>query len=468
MTPLHESVWRLLQDALDVYWDDPVATQRIHDLLGRFEEPLRIVVAGPGKSGKSTLINAIVGDEVAPVDITEGFVWYGDGPQPRVTAYSSDGAARELAVTRSAGGMRVDLGALRPDQVSDVVVEWPTRALKHMTLVDTVAVQGDVLIDADAVLYLTPDRRDTDLQTLQSIQEGTVATTAPVNVILVLSRADEVGGGRIDALLAARQLGRRHQRDPQVAAVCMSVVAFSGLVALASRILSEVEFATLAAMAQTPDLERFLLSADRFAGPEFPMYLSTSERVALLDRFGIHGLRLATTLIRAGNDTRAKLAAELARRSGLTELRESMNQYFVDRREVLKARSALVALELMLRAEPRRGTEELLAQMEQIVAAAHDFRELRLLAALRSSGVGFEAELLTEAHRLVGGNGTDMAARLGIDHNASDDELWARIREALHRWQNQAEDQRLNLQQRRASRVVVRSCEALLAYLSRA
>lgn len=466
MTPLHELVWGLLQDALDVYWDDRAVTQRLHQLLGRFEEPVRIVIAGPGKSGKSTLINAIVGEEVAPIDIPDGYVWYSDGPEPRVIAYSGNGSPRELAVVRSASGMRVDIAGLRPDQVNDIVVEWPTRALRHVTLVDTAAVNGDLLRDADALLYLTPDRRDADLAALQAAQGGPATRTPPINVILVLSRADEVGGGRIDALLTARQLARRHYRDPQVGAACMGVVALSALIAFASRMLSEMDFVTLSAMAEAPDLDRYLLSADRFAGTEFPIALSTSERVGLLDRFGIHGLRLTTTLIRAGNDTRAKLAAELARRSGLTELRESMNQYFVDRRHVLKARSGLVALELILRTEPRHGSDELLARMEQILAAAHDFQELRLLAALRSATVGFDAELAAEAHRLVGGNGTDIGPRLGIDHDAADDELWARIREALYRWQDQSEDQRLSLPQRRAARVVVRSCEGMLAYLS--
>lgn len=476
---IDESVWDLLHLALDLFRDDRVATNRLRHHLSRFEEPLRIAIAGPAESGKSTLVNALMGEEIAPIELDAGrdhaFTWYEDGPAPRVTAYQAGGPARELAVTRSAGGMRVDSGGWRLEQVDDIVVEWPTRALRHATLVDTPPVTSPspaekstldrVLADTDAVMYLTPDVRGADLDLLRQAQPGSVARAAPVNVMLVLSRADELSGGRIDALVTAKQLARAHHREARISQTCLSVIALSGLVALASRVLSEPEFAALAMMAaaERADLERHLVSTDRFTGPMFPVPIEAHSRRALLDRFGIHGVRLATTLIRTGSGTRARLAAELMRRSGLAELRESMNQHFIERRHVLKARSALVAVESMLRAEPRPGAGEMLARVEQIVGTSHEFQEMRLLAKLRSSGMGYESDLLTEAHRLIGGNGTSLPARLGIEHDAGEFELWTLGTEALQRWQNLAEDHRLSLRQRRAGRVVVRSCEGLLA-----
>jgi hypothetical protein len=423
-----------------------------------------------------------MGEEVAPVEVEDGrqvFTWYEDGPTPEVTAYAADGSARELSVTRSAGGMRVDLAGWRSDQVADVVVKWPTRALRHAALVDTPAVtstgedEGNpitdrILRDADALLYLTRDGRGSDIGFLHSAQEGGVARAAPINVILVLARADEIGGGRVDALQTAKQLARRQYRDPEVNALCMDMVALGGLVALAGRVLTEPEFVALAALAAMPrtDLEGLLLSTDRFLNAQSPGPVNAETRRALLGRLGIFGVRVATTLIRTGCDTRAKLAAELVRRSGLTELRESMGRYFTDRADVLRARSALVALESVLRRHVRPGSRELLSWVEYIIAATHDFRELRLLTTLRDPQLGFNAELTVEAQRLVGGNGVDLAARLGVEQDAGAGELWELSSHALHRWQNQAEDSLLSLAQRRAAAVVVRSCEAMLAQLS--
>lgn len=471
-------VWSLLHEALDVYRDSRAGTEELRIQLARFETPLRIAVVGGWRSGKSTLINAVLGEEVAPVEVPTGgtvLTWYEDGPEPRAIAYADGGVTGELAVSRSAGGLRVDLGGWRPGRIDDVVVRWPTRTLRHATFLDTPAPATDdavasrILREADALLYLTRDGREEDLRFLESVQQGMVGPAAPVNVIMVLSRADELGGGRIDALLTATRLARRQRRDPRIGSLVVSVVPLAGLVALAGRLLSDADFAALGTLAALPrpELDECLLSTDRFLGQSIPVPLDVVTRRALLDRFGIFGIRLATTLVRTGCGTRAALAAELVRRGGLTELREALARYFLDRRETLKARTALVGLAAVLRAEPRSGSRELLARLEEILAGTHDFRELRLLAALRDGRVQFEGELADEAVPLLGGNGTPPAARLGVDHDATGAELWARGTAALRRWQHRAEDPLLDRERRLAARTVVRSCEGILAELYR-
>ncbi|MEV1156873.1 hypothetical protein AB0J27_15895 [Micromonospora chokoriensis] len=475
---LDEAAWGLLHQAIELYQDNPRVVGQLRHQVARLEQPLRIAVAGPWRSGKSTVVNALMGEEVAPVERADGvFTWYEDGPVPRATAYPSGQPPQELAVVKSATGLRVDLGWDTGD-LRDIVVQWPTRALRQITLIDTPAVNGDVeqgrasllervLRDSDAVLYLTRDGRDSDLRVLEAARDGAVGQAAPVNVIMVLSRADETGGGRIDGLLTARQLARRHYRDPRVGALSVNVVACSGMLGLAGRMLGESDFAALAALARVPraELDAHLISADRFLRGELPVRLDTQARAALLDRFGIFGVRLAATLVRSGFDSRVKLSAELIRRSGLTELRESVNRCFIDRRDALKARSALAAVEAVLRAEPTRGSDEVVGAVEQILAGAHEFRELRLLVALRNTRLGFDAELADEAQRLVGGNGVGLAARLGVEHEATAQRLWEVAAEAQWRWRDRAEDPLLPLAQRRGAQVVVRSCEGMIAEL---
>ncbi|MET8832628.1 dynamin family protein [Micromonospora sp. NPDC004540] len=478
---LDEAVWGLLHQALQHYRDNPRATDHLRHQLARLEQPLRIAVAGPWRSGKSTLLNAIMGEEVAPVDGVAGsavFAWYEDGPQPRATAYATGQPPQELAIVKSATGMRVDLVGRRAGELRDIVVQWPTRTLRQVTLIDTPATGLDeqgrapvmerVLRDADAVLYLTRDGRDSDLRVLETSRESAVGQAAAVNVIMVLSRVDETGGGRIDGLLTARRLARRQHRDPRVNELSVHVVPCSGLLGLAGRILSESDYAVLAELARVPrpELEPHLLSADRFVRGDLPVRLDAGVRAGLLARLGLFGIRLATTLVRTGCDSRAKLSAELIRRSGLTELRESMARFLVDRRDTLKARSALAAVEALLRAEPGRGADELLGRVEQILVGAHEFRELRLLAALRTSRLGFDTELAAEAARLVGGDGLGLAARLGVEHDATVHRLWEVAAEAQWRWRNRAEDPLLRLAQRRGAQVVVRSCEGMLAELA--
>jgi hypothetical protein len=462
-----EAVWEMLHEALRLYQDSPRATSWLRHHISRFNSPLRIAVAGRPGTGKSTVVNAVVGDEVAPIDVDGAFAWYQDGPQPRATVYSFQGPIGDPPIARVDRRLDIDLSSYDLSQVSRIVVDWPARVLRDATLIDTPpiadGVAEQIAAEADAMLYLTPQVHVMDIQFLQSTQDHPVARAAPVNGILVLTRADEVGGGRIDALSTAKQIARRHRRDARVRGLCQNVVAVSGLIGQAGRTLADEEFTSLQLLASAPraTTDDLLLSADRFTRANHS--LPGPVRRALADRFGILGVRLAVALIRQGSDSRTKLATELVQRSGLNELRDSIGRLFIDRREVLKARSALLGLDVVLRMEPRPGASKLVTDVERILAGAHEFHELRLLGGLLSGRTRLPEDLGLEAQRLIGGYGTAMDARLGFEGPATDAEIQNAVYDALNRWREQSESPVLGSAERDAARVVVRSCEGMLS-----
>jgi len=466
----------MLRDALEVYRDSPRATNWLRLHLDRLAEPLRVAVAGQPQVGKSTLVNSLVGEEVAPLSVEEGsqvLAWYRGGVNPRAQVYPTQAPPRDVPAARMGGRLHIDLEGWRSDQIDRVVVDWPSRTLRALTLIDTPGVDPSdagtkISLDADAVLYLMRQLHSTDVGFLQSLQDHPIARETPVNSLVVLSRADEVGGGRIDALTSAKRLARRYRKDVALSGVSQTAIAVSGLLAHAGRTLTADELSSLQVLATAArrELEIALVSADRFVGDGVPLRLDARTRTALLDRFGMFGIRLVTTLIRQGFATVESLSEELVNRSGLHELRETMRQCFTDRHEVLKARSALLALEVVLRMEPRPAARRLVTGLEALVVSAHDFRELRLLAALDGGRTALPDPLADEARRLVGGIGTAMPARLGFTREASGHELHDAVSDALRRWQEQAENHALGAGQRRAARVVVRSCEGMVAELA--
>ncbi|MGZ3140974.1 hypothetical protein ACVDFE_03000 [Lentzea chajnantorensis] len=461
---LDRVVWSMLQEASAVYRDSPRATGWLRSQVERYTEPVRIAVTGRPGIGKSTVVNALVGDEFAPLD---SFVWYRGGAQARAHVFAGPGRPHEVAVTGRNHRRHVEVGQFdRPDRV---VVEWPSRSLRDVVLIDTPASAApeQVLGDADALLYLMRHVQDDDLKFLQAANDHPIARTAAVHTVAVLARADEIGAGRIDALSSAKQIARRYRRDVAVQPLCQNVVSVAGLLAVAGRTLREDEFAALRALSALgrEELEDHLLSADRFVGEVFPVPMEPAVRQALLGRFGIFGVRLVTALIRQGFDTQVKLTGQLVQRSGLGELRDSIAVHFTERREILKARSALLALDVLFRVEPRPAARKLMADLERVVASAHDFRELRLVAALQSGRTRLPAEVQAEAMRLVGAEGTNSLARLGFDYDADPHEQREALLDALVRWQARAADVHAPNDQRRAAQVVVRSCEGLLPQL---
>jgi hypothetical protein len=302
-----------------------------------------------------------------------------------------------------------------------------------------------------------------------------VARATGVNTVAVLSRADEIGAGRVDAMVSARAIAARYRAEPALRGLCQNVVAVAGLLAHTGRTLRQSEFVTLTQVASAPrnELEKALLSADRFLRGESDLPLTSPQtRSELLQRFGLFGIRLSTSLIRQGTDSPSALAGELAARSGLRELQRVLHTQFAERRDLLKARSALLAVQRVLRADPRDGGN-LAGQVERILAGAHEFAELRLLAALRSGAVSLPRQISEEAEQLLGATGTAPAVRLGLasagdsidgDSIAGDHRQVHRAAlAALHRWQGHAENPLLGHRAADACRVVVRTCEGILA-----
>ena len=61
----------LIAAARGLYGRDSVAREVLDGLDRRLREPLRLAIAGIVKAGKSTLLNAILGEQIAPTDAGE-------------------------------------------------------------------------------------------------------------------------------------------------------------------------------------------------------------------------------------------------------------------------------------------------------------------------------------------------------------------------------------------------------------
>jgi hypothetical protein len=111
------------------------------------------------------------------------------------------------------------------------------------------------------------------------------------------------------------------------------------------------------------------------------------------------------------------------------------------------------------------GSEPVAAEVEEIIASAHPFRELRVLSAMRAGWVTGKPEVLADLERLIGGAGGAFHLRLEQPAGAEQAELAAAAGEALARWQRRAENPLTSHELATAARVAIRSCEGMLAEL---
>jgi hypothetical protein len=440
----------------------PYAT-RASAILERLEGPLRVAVAGRVKAGKSTLLNALVGERLAPTDAgecTKIVSWYRRGQSYQVSARLRSGEERPLGFRRAEGALQIELGGLTESEVQAIDVRWPSSALEQVTLIDTPGLASvndensrrtrefleadpDRASDADAVIYLMRHLHRSDVEFLDAFMDRSVSAASPVNAVAVLSRADEIGAGRLDAMESATRIASRYRDDDLVRGLCATVVPIAGLIAETGLTLREDEVAALRTLCATqPEvLERMLLSADQLCDMH-TSDLTVELRRELVDRLGMFGVRFAVEQIRSGSaTTAAALAPRLVERSGLAELRTVIAEHFLPRSRVLQSRSALTALRALAR--DMRDVNAAVAdrvdrEAERIEAGAVEFARIRAAHLLSSESLRFSAGERAELQRLL--LGATPQAALGIGGDAGPDGLRTAALQAIERWRARSSD----------------------------
>ncbi|MET0144331.1 MAG: dynamin family protein [Ilumatobacteraceae bacterium] len=458
---------------------------RIAPLRDRLDGPLRVAIAGKVKAGKSTLLNALVGERVAPTDAGERtriVTRYRNSHVYRVTAVPWAGEPVELRFRRTERDLDFTLEGHRADDIHYVDVEWPAGRLRDLELIDTpglASVSDDVSRrtrrflgadedgpgGADAVVYLMRHLHPTDVSFLEAFRDNIATLGASVNAIGVLSRADEIGSARPNAMVAAERIAARYRADPRINGLCQVVIPVAGLIAEGATTLRQDEADALRAIAllDVPAPADLLVSVQRFTTLPAPPGLEPDVRARLLDRFGLFGVRLAVELIGDGRvNSAAELADALELTSGIHELRHVLRGHFASRAAVLKARSTLATVWALADQHGGPDGRRLRERIRDIELAAHELVEIRLLSQLRRGAIELgPAE--PEARRILGDDGADPTIRLGLTDVAAPDEVRSAAIDTIARWRITAQDPLLGRAARELVEGVVRSCEALAA-----
>ncbi|WP_143425088.1 dynamin family protein [Geodermatophilus pulveris] len=403
-------------------------------------EPLCLAVAGRVSSGKSTLVNALLGRRVAPTretECTKLVTWYRHGPVEKVDVVLRRGGTRTVRLTPE-GRLPEDVGAPTAD-VERLEVRLPVAALERLTIVDTPGLASATgghsarteaalgtgrrddadasMMDArsteatgraDAVLFvfaasLRADERDT----IGAFRRTTspVGSPSPVNTLGVLTKADLLTDPGDDPWPVAERLAADFRT--RLVHEVTEVVPVSGLLAetVAAGAFTEADADALDLLAALDDrsLRRLLRTADAFRTRDVPV--SGAVRASLLARLSLYGVDTAIAAVRGGARTAAGLTAVLAGRSRLQDVRGVVEKTFAARADALKASAALARLGRMAwdRSLSGEGRAWLGDQVEllRLDPAMHAIAELHALGELTAGRARLPGDLEVEFRRLV-------------------------------------------------------------------
>ena len=455
--------------------------------MRRLDEPLRVAIAGRVKAGKSTLLNALVGERLAATDAgecTRIVTWYRHALGYRVTADLRPSGSADLVFRRDDGELQIELDGRPLESIERIEVGWPSQKLADLTLIDTPGLASadernserttSALLDrgadgpgeADAVLYLMRHLHHTDSQFLEAFMDRSIAQASPVNAIVVLSRADEIGAARPDALDSARSIAARYAGNQRVRELASGVVPVAGLIAETGATLRQEQFGWLREVAQLDEPKRadVLRSVDRFRNADLNP-LGEEIREELLGRLGLYGLRLAVRLIADGEvRTATELSGALLEHSGIRELQRVLAEQYTARAQALKARSALAALRVIgleLDRQGARDAADLVQAVDRLEASSQALALLRLLHLVLSGQITLAPDERAEIDRLCGSG--PAAERAGLAARSAPDEVRAAAIAGLERWRSRAGNPLSDRQTVEAAEIVIRAYEEIHA-----
>ena len=435
-------------------------------------EPLRLAVVGRVKSGKSTLVNALVGRRIAPTsagECTKVVTWYRFGAPDRIELHLTDGTVRPLPFEEQ--GIPDDLG-VRSDAVERLVVHLSSGPLRRLTLIDTPgldtltaandaatrrAILGQTESsqraagEADALLYLIGDaarRSDVDFLAEFHASAGNLSASA-FNAVGILAQADRFGSGPFDPrdpfeLAKDIAAGMAHAHRTELS----SVLPVSGLMGETARTgrISEAVAQRLAAL----------------AGEDAVALSLRRQDPALIDLFQLFGPYGVT----AGRDraiAAAQLKAWCEAASGVDALETVIRTRLVPRADLLKATRAIGVLTALAAALGSDRRDDVLALVEdaRLDPALHPLEELRALQAVSTTAP--DSPLAVQLTRFV--DEPDSPDLLQLDAGSDADDLAAVAR---HRSAEATRTAALAIDpvQADAARVLARSYQLLARRIS--
>lgn len=475
----------------------------------RLHQPMRVAIVGKIKAGKSTLMNALLGEAVVAtgtVEATFNVNWlkYGERKYLRVH-FKDDRPPEEKTfdeldiITRRADEHYSYLASIRY-----VEVFYPNSILQIFNLIDTPGLQSYYIDDsqntfdflqihgksltettqneasnADAVLYLfSQSIATTDEEIMMELQGPIIGQATPINAIGVLTKVDVYWGDE-EPMPAGIRIAKRLADDPHVRPLFYTIYPVCGLLALGAQTLQSSEFQILQQLAALPT-ERFtslIRNVERFTQRNYDdISIAPTARTQVLERLGQYGVWFAYQCLQNGITNQAELVEALIQQSGIANLRTLIQSHFGHRAFLIKLSNGLQRLKVAcfqqqqrLSGGDRQIVTEIAGRFEALESQAHAFQELRVLRSYYEGKLELSPEEVKQLLDVTGEHGTHCGQRLGLKEESTLVDMMKVAQTQMQAWQFRASDPfGASPQMLEAARVMTRSYERIIYHLKEA
>lgn len=482
--------------------------RKIDQCYQQLDLPMRVAIVGMIKAGKSTMMNALLGEKIVAtgtVEATFNVNWLKYGESKSLLVHYKNGSPPEPKSFEELEAL-----TLRAEANSDsfnyllsikyIELSYPNPILKKFNLIDTpglasayeadsentknfLQLHGQELTqatqeeasNADAVIYLfAKSFSESSQNTMAEFQGAAFGQATPINAIGVLTKVDDYWSDGEEPILKGREITERLQSE-HLRGVLYTTLPVCGLLAFGAQTLTPEEFDTLMQLAALPEsrLRVLVKNATRLREREYPKEPEippADKRKLVLDRLGQYGIWLAANLIRSGIREKELLARKLFQRSGASELLDLIKSHFGNRAFLIKLSVALQQIKAACFMEKQRleGADfqmvaDIAGEFERLEVEEQGFQQLAVLHSYYQSELDFNKDEVRQLQAVTGENGTSLKARLELGENATDAEMTHVAQQRVQSWRQRANDyMSADSQTIEAATVIAHSYEQIL------
>ncbi len=445
-------------------------------------QPMRVAIVGKIKTGKSTMMNALLGEEMVATgtqELTFNINWLRHGETPMLVVHFNDGSPPERRsldeledLTRRSEDRRQYLLNIR-----FIEVFHPNEVLKTFHLIDTPGLESFFVDDsrntlsflglehqpsskeppatspfADAILYLfNQSVARSDQTIMEEFHGGVLQWASPINAIGVLTKTDAYWPSVEAPKAAARAVTKRLMSENQaVRNLFYTVYPVCGLLAFGAKTITQDEFKTLIELSSLPEdrLAALIRHVQRFSKRDYPdVSVPPTRRSDLLQRLGQYGVYESCRLIKSGIGDKAKLSEGLLKLSGFPELLECIKSHFGNRAYLIKTHQCLRRIKAVCFREyqhsaetHRKMIEEINGKFEAFESRQIAFQEFEVLRSYFEGNLSFRSEEVKQLMEVTGEYGHSCAERLGMRENTAVKDLIPLAIERQQFWHQRAND----------------------------
>lgn len=477
------------------------------DMKMRINEPLRVAVSGIMKAGKSTFMNALMGERLVYTgtkETTYTVCWFKYAKEPYITVVFRNGE-KENAPFEDLEKWSVRTYTKenpRIDDVKYIMIYYPNEILKQLEFIDTPGLNSNYVTDAkntldflavrsseetieemsaaDAIIYAFQRSAGGFDESLLSAFKGNFGNSSPINSIGILTRTDDSGIWEVESgispVTAAEPVKNTIMKNESMKRVIFSVFPVCAKQVEGFSDLDDTDWKTLGELAQLDkdELADLLFDAMDFEqSGDIPG--SIESRTHIMESVGQYGIVEICRQLSLGKN-KEQIHDILVESCGIKQVRDILKTHFGNRTFLIKSQFIFNSLRTAIREfrENPASSPQLAAicenidnKIEELLSDVQTLNELRILQYYYNGQLNFiDDDEKEDFFHITGEYGREPEKRLNISETVSIHEMVEIARRKTEKWHEKASSFMMPNTYVDAAETIARSYEYILYHLS--